>query len=40
MTVQHNIDVLIDSELGQLELISSDVNCDYYEFYFYPEILN
>jgi len=40
MIIEHHIDILIDCEIGGLEMMFTDRNNIYYEFCFYPEILN
>jgi hypothetical protein len=40
MILENNIDVLIDSEIGCFEISHSEGLKIYYEFVFYPEILN
>ncbi len=40
MILEDNLDILIDNELGQLEMLFTNHNLIYYEFCFNPEILN
>ena len=38
--IEENLEILLDSELGALEMLFTDHNIVYYEFCFYSEILN
>ena len=38
--IESNIDIILDSEMGQFVPMFTDRKRMYYEFVFYPEILN
>jgi len=40
MIVESNIDIILDSDIGEFIPMYTDRRNVYYEFVFYPEILN